>query len=578
MVGRSIVDLYHPDSQTRRAEAFEQFRTTGSIQNVELKMRRKDGSVLDVSLNASAVRENGKIVRSRSICRDITALKRTQQSLEQSEMQARARAEELTAILDAVPAATFIAHDAQCTRMTSSRAAYELLRLPPGSNSSKSAPVEERPSFQIVKDGKPVPTSELPMQTAAATGLPVRDSEMRVVFEDGTWCDIFGHAIPLLTDSGEVRGAVGAFVDITALKQAQEDVRRSEARLRTFVDSSLIGVVQESFEEGIKDANDVFLKMLGYSRAELLERHHSSVTLTAPELLPRTLQSIEEIKITGEFAPFENHCVRKDGTRVPVLMGAAAYRREPLEWTCFVLDLTERKAMEELRLREEVQSQLLDREIVACETERRRIARELHDQAGQTMASLLAGLRLIDDARKLKEVKALAVNLRKLVGSGIDELERLARGLHPLALDDFGLEAALRHQIREYSDLHRIPANLRIEGLESERLPQPYESGLYRIVQEALTNTAKYGKAKSVSVAVRRTGRTLSLHITDDGCGFNANELQSATSEFLGLRGMRERVSMLGGEFTLVSQIGKGTTISVTIPLPLREPSIESVS
>lgn len=444
LIGRNVVDLYHPDSQAARAQAFKEFQVTGTVRNAELKLRRNDGGVLEISLNASAVRENGTIIRSRSICRDITELKRTQRALQISEKEARERAEELAAILDAVPAATFIAYDPECRTMTSSRSAYELLRLPYGSNTSKSAPEGQRPSnFQIVKDGHVLTTHELPVQTAAATGKDVRNSELSVVFEDGSSRDIFGHAVPLTDANGKIRGAVGAFIDIT-----------------------------------------------------------------------------------------------------------------------------ERNKMEQLRLQEELQRQLLDREIMACEAERRRIARELHDQAGQTMASLLAGLRLIQDSKKLPEVRRLARGLCEQVASGIDELERLSRGLHPLALDDFGLEAALRHHLRDYSDFHQIDVRFDVQGLDAGRLPRPLELALYRIVQELLTNTAKYAKARCVSVAIEATSAQLLLEVADDGIGFDTQNLPKRTgAEQLGLRGVQERIGMLGGNFSVVSSKGKGTIVKANIPL-----------
>ena len=160
---------------------------------------------------------------------DVRARKQAEEELRRSEARERARAAELQAIMEAVPIATFIARDPDCRQIVGSRMSYDLLRLPPGGNLSKSAPEGERPAtFRAMKDGRELPAHELPVQKAAATGLPLRNFEFDVVFEDGACRNLLGDAVPLLGEDGLPRGAVGAFIDITERKRTEERLRQSQ--------------------------------------------------------------------------------------------------------------------------------------------------------------------------------------------------------------------------------------------------------------------------------------------------------------------------------------------------------------
>jgi PAS domain-containing protein len=165
----------------------------------------------------------GRLAEIQSVGRDITDRKQVEASLRESEAAAHARADELAAVLAATPAITFIAHDRDCRRMTSSRAALRLLRLPDNANTSKSALSGERPeTFRVMKDGRELRPEELPVQLAAATGQAMRNFELTIAFDDGTARDIMGDVVPLFDAEGELRGAVGAFLDITDRKQASK--------------------------------------------------------------------------------------------------------------------------------------------------------------------------------------------------------------------------------------------------------------------------------------------------------------------------------------------------------------------
>jgi signal transduction histidine kinase len=229
----------------------------------------------------------------------------------------------------------------------------------------------------------------------------------------------------------------------------------------------------------------------------------------------------------------------------------------------FVNYITERKRAEE------IQSQFLERVISAQEEERRRIAQELHDETGQSLMFLLVGLRTIQDSRTLKEVKAQAARLRKVTSQAMKEVQRLAHGLRPSMLDDMGLEAALTRYASDFAQAHGLTVEVDTIGLAGERLPVHIETTLFRIAQEALTNIVKHAAAKHVSILLNRHVSDIQMVVEDDGIGVELrSDPKTAPSSFhLGLYGMSERVSMLGGTIAIESARRKGTTIHVRIPL-----------
>jgi signal transduction histidine kinase len=224
-----------------------------------------------------------------------------------------------------------------------------------------------------------------------------------------------------------------------------------------------------------------------------------------------------------------------------------------------------RKQAEEIKQAEAMHRLLLERTLSAQEEERRRIARELHDEAGQLLTALLVGLRSLEDVRELADVKEQGRRLREIAGQAIDEIGRLARGLHPTVLDDHGLGVALNRYVNEYAKSHNIAVDLTLNENESGDLPSEIQIALYRILQEALTNVARHSGARKVSIRFTRLGAALEVAVIDNGCGFDAKTV-AVSSHRLGIQSMRERAAMFGGTIRFIPQ-RKGTKMLVQVPL-----------
>ena len=212
--------------------------------------------------------------------------------------------------------------------------------------------------------------------------------------------------------------------------------------------------------------------------------------------------------------------------------------------------------------------------MLAQEGERQRIARELHDQIGQSLTLLLVRLKIIEAAHQTETLPADLADLRAAVAATIDQVRRLALDLRPPALDQLGLVPALRELIRAYSDQTRIAVTFEGPG-DPVELGLDRAMALYRIVQEALTNIAKHAEAHNVQVALLDRGLCWQVTIVDDGRGFDFAALQRVSQDRdglgLGLFGMEERARLLGGTFKIATRPGAGTTIVAQIPKNLLE-------
>ena len=220
------------------------------------------------------------------------------------------------------------------------------------------------------------------------------------------------------------------------------------------------------------------------------------------------------------------------------------------------------------RIRAEAElSRLMHHALDDQEAERRRIARELHDRLGQSLTMLTLGLDGIGRACPASaEVQQRVAGMKTLAAQAGFELSRLAWEIRPAALDDLGLQAAAATLLDHWRETSTARFEL-FAGLDGARLRPAVETVLYRVLQEALTNTGRHAQASRVSVSLSSGADGVAMAVADDGCGFDlARVSASAPPLRLGLLGMRERLALVGGTLAITSAPGAGTTVLAHAP------------
>lgn len=427
---------------------------------------------------------------------------------------------------------------------------------------------------------------------ATAFAASIRDGEplsveFRVVRPDG--------AVRWLRDQGDVfadavRGRqhmAGACMDVTERREAQEAVRAGEERLRLILAGATDYAIYTLAEDGrITSWSSGAAATFGYTEAEILGSPVDALFTPEDRAAGAPRQELDAALRVGR-ADDERWHLRRDGARF--YASGVLTRLATGGYVKVARDLTDRKRTEDAlrdahdRLEERVGERTAElaaavrsleaesdrRRALALqlsnaqEEERKRVSRDLHDTVGQTHVALslalTAALRSVPPGSEAAERLTYAVHLADGMGR---ELHDTAVRLRPVALDDLGLAAALSGLVSTWSRQHETPVELAADV--AGRLPIEVETALYRLVQEALTNVARHARATSVDVVVTRQPGLVTAVVEDDGVGFDPESVGAAR---LGLRGMRERVALIGGELLVESKPGAGTCLVARVPL-----------
>jgi PAS domain S-box-containing protein len=508
-----------------------------------------------------------------------------QAELRRREADAQARAAELQAILDAVPALVFISRDRQCRTMATSRAARDLLR--PNDADLKlepHCPAEFVPSFKVLRGGREVPREELPMEVAAATGRPVRDSELTLIFNDGRVREFFGDAVPLLSATGEVYGAVAAFLDITGRKLAEDALRDSQARLRLFIEHAPAALAMFDRNMRYLAASRRWYVDFGLGEVDIRGCCHYEVF---PEI-PQRWKEIHRRCLAGEtLRADEDEFIRTDGSRQWL-------KWEILPWRSdndiggiimFVEEITQRKETEE-RLRAataaaEEASSAKDQFLAVLSHE----LRTPLTPALTTVSMLLGDARMDGFTREMLEVVRRNCELEALLIDDLLDVTRITRGKLQLTRRPVDLKLILSAAL----DVCRPDIQTRRLRVDLSLCPEPcIASGdplrLQQVFWNLLKNATKFSEADApLVVSLQRDDGQAIITVRDHGVGidpamlpriFEPFEQGSAgtTRQFgglgLGLTISRAMVELHGGQIEASSEgKGKGSTFTVRLPL-----------
>lgn len=364
-------------------------------------------------------------------------------------------------------------------------------------------------------------------------------------------------------DADELTATIGALLRV---KQAEEALWESQQQYRAFFEANPLScLVFDVSDLKILTVNEAAIREYGYSRERF-----TSMTLreiVAPEDLPLFAKLLVPASAPLRPDRIWKHRTRSSGFIDVEMTWATLRLNERNAQLVIIQNVSEKLAREAAEQEKMVQRLLLDRTLHVQEDERRRIARELHDEAGQLLTSLLVGLRSLSDARQLSAAKKQAKAMREIASKAIAELSRLARGLHSSVLDDLGLEAAIRRYLDDFTATYKIPSTLHFADEAPLSLSNDAQLNIYRIVQEALTNVARHSQATLVQIDFRKDQSDLLITIRDNGRGLSQSERQTARSRHLGIESMRERAVILGGDLQVVSEPQQGLRVLVRVPL-----------
>ncbi len=606
--GSADYSLIHPDDVERMAESYKRFEALEDFEVVEIEYRMRNAEGNYIWLRNRAVvfsrASDGKPEQILGIIQDITEHKKSNEALKRSEERERARAQELEILMNSVPACVWISHDKESRRITGNSAAYELLRMEPGTNQSKSAPAGEcPPHFRVMRDGKEIPCKELPLQKAAAEGIEIRGFEMDVVFDDGRCHRLFGNVTPIFNSEGIQQGAVGIFVDSTEKLLAEQALRLSEERFRSLV-AATAAVVWTADAKGNFVTPQLSWEMFtGQNFKEQQNLGWLSMFLEEDQakIKARFDQAMEErslYEIEGRLFRAKDSQYRYVFIRAVPLLSGDGYVRE---WVGTITDMHEIKRVEEERLALLEQEQKARAEAERTNRMKDEFLATVSHELRTPLTAIMGWVHMLrtdsgDPTTFSTAVETIERNARsqaQLIEDILD-VSRIITGKLRLKISkvkcDEVVQAAL-DALKPALQSKEITVHGRID---SEIDPIDADAGrLQQIVWNLLSNAVKFTpRGGDVFVEVKEEKKQVCIQVKDTGEGIPSDFLPYVFDRFrqadgtitrkhsglgLGLSIVRHLVELHGGKIVAESE-GKGKGATFIVTLPKSEKSKKSIS
>jgi PAS domain S-box-containing protein len=547
-----------------RSKILAGIKVSGDVRDAEVHFRTKAGEKCIGLMSASLIELDGRSC-SLVVVRDITARKEAEDILRTSEERFRSLVQNLHVGIVTYDPEGRIAFTNQATLDIFGYTAEEVI--------GKSMP--ELGLTGIREDGTVLPDAERPVPRVIATGQPLRNQLLGWRLpQQATTIWTLMDVVPEFSATAQLLRVVVSCTDLTEQRRAAEALRESEERFRTLVHDLHIAVVLHRPDHRIEFANTAAYRMFAVPEGTAIDKYPSDY-------------GISMIREDGvELTPIDQPVAAVLRTGIPIPNGLLGIRRagsDKVLWAFgnavpqfdangnVIRVITSFADVTEMKNAEQAIRQLSNQLLRLQDEERRRIGRELHDGLAQTVLAINLSLAQARDsledgakaARSLEKARSLTQQMSR-------EIRTLSYLLHPPLLDDLGLVAALREYAQGFSERSSIDTQLYVLS-QFQRLPQAVELALFRIVQESLANIQRHSGSASARIRLRQQGAVVTLEVADFGRGMTLGTAGSADGVGarlgVGIPGMRERVSQLGGRLDIVSGPGGGTTVRATISL-----------
>jgi PAS domain S-box-containing protein len=538
-----------------RARAMEDIRRAideGHGAQYEYKLLTKDGKKVDIEASATLLHDSsGSPVGLISAIRDITESKRSQEQLQEERNRAQRYLDIAGVILLVIDTDERVAliNNKGCKVL-----GYREKDIVGKNWFDNFVPHYAKEKLKAVFN-----------RLIAGELEPVEYYENPVLTKSGEERLIAWHNTILIDEGGNVIATLSSGEDITEHRKADEALKKSESRYRDLFNSASDAIIIRDLDGNIFEVNESASELTGYT-VDKLTKMNISQFLT-PKSFETTMEK-QQSQLEGEAASqrYELELIRKDGTEA-IIEAMISIVKE--EGKAVAVQATVRDVTEQRRMRDSIRF-YLQKVLVAQEEERKRIARDLHDDTSQSLLLLTHQLDAIasDSGGVISEPTRDRLNqLHGLAVEMLNNVRRYAQELRPAILDDMGLVAALEWMADKLSSESRTETEVQVSVLDAE-LPREVELVLFRIAQEAVSNVKKHAEASKAVIKLESGEGKIRMTISDNGKGFEVPHPLNNIGDTgkLGIIGMLERSELLGGTLTIESSPQMGTTVAVDLP------------